>query len=195
NYEGAWGAAEEARRRAPTNPVAIINQSRVWAACLSSGKVTGGDQLLTMVEEVQKQLPGEEQTLVIQVTLLCKNGQPQKAAEVIRQMLGRAELSEQTLLQLAQVSHDSNLGLEEECFAKSEKAHGLSQSLAYGRAVSMHLKGSTANGVAFLRAAAEKSPTKGDMMWRLLTARFLDVTADPKAREEWTALGDSMPEK
>src|SRR5205823_4413534 len=62
NYEVAMGAAEEARRRAPTNPVAIINQSRVWAACLSSGKVTGGDQLLTMVEEVQKQLPGEEQT-------------------------------------------------------------------------------------------------------------------------------------
>ena len=103
------------------------------------------------------------------MSLLAKSNKKQEASDVLRKALAQYKLSETALMQLAQTSRDNGLGLENECFAKNQEAHGLTPSLAYARALSLHLKGSTAEGLAMLRGAAEKSPTRGDVTWRLLT--------------------------
>ncbi len=195
SYGNALLSAREAVQRSPSAPAGVLNLARVWFANIEQGKVSGADDLLKLVDQVQEQLPKEEYTLPIQVSLLCRTARKEQGSAALKKALARPELTESTLLQLAAVSSAYNLGLEDECFAKLAKTSGgVTSAAAYSRAVNLLLRGSAAEGLAFLQGAKEKSPTKDDLQWKLLLARYLDLMQDPKAKDEWIALGDANPE-
>src|SRR5205085_1014037 len=81
--------AREAVHRAPLSPPAVLNLTKVWFTNLELGKAGGEEDLLKLVQQVQQQLPDEEFTLPIQVSLLCKTGRKEQGASALKTALAR----------------------------------------------------------------------------------------------------------
>src|SRR5260370_35995959 len=110
----------------------MIALSRVWAAGIESGGMGHEDDLLAIVGQIQNQLPGESRSLLIQIQVNAEQGKKPQATQMIRSVLGRTPPpGEQLCLSLANVSMKFGLGLEDECFVRSEQANGISPMLAY----------------------------------------------------------------
>jgi len=192
--EEALSVAYAAQRRSPNSAASIIALARAWAIGIDTGGASQSDKLYELATLVQNQLPGEDTTLAIQVELLAKQGKKDEAGKVIKTALSRSPAaSEGLLLRLASMSYQFGLGLEQKCFAASEKAHGVTPDLAYAEAITQSIAGHADAGLALFDSLSKKAAAPGDARWRLARAKYLDVTSNPGAKEAWIALGDSLP--
>lgn len=191
--EQAMRLAATAARRSPTNAASIITLARAWAADVETGGAAKADELLKLVTEVQRQLPGEDQTLLIQIQLLGQKGQKAEATELARSAMARTPApAQQLFLSLAGVSRKLGLQLEEECFSRSEQAHGLTPELGYARAVDQLIDGHGEDGLKLLDESAKRG--KGDpVAWQLARAKYLDISNNREAAAAWRTLGDAHP--
>jgi tetratricopeptide (TPR) repeat protein len=195
--EQALRIATGAARRNPLNAASVIALSRAWAAGVEAGRVGQSDELLRLVEQVQKQMPGEEKTLLVRVQVEAQAGRKEQAAAAARQALAQTPApSEGTLLALSAISRRAGLGLERECFDRSEAAHGVTPSLTYARAVDRYIAGDAAAGLKLIGDAAARSGATGDAgaAWLLLRTQYLDLTGDPSARRAWAELVAAFPD-
>lgn len=193
--EEAMAIASFAARRNPTQAAAVITLARAWAASVESGQMAHADELFKLVTEVQKQLPLEESTLVIRAQMLAqRQNKPEDAIELVRQAINKQPpLQEQTLISLASLSMRAKLGIEDECFATSEKAHGATPALAYAMAMQKSLAGDPNGGLAHLDEMAKRSGQADSAEWRVARARYLDAIGHTDAATAWVSLGDAFP--
>ncbi len=99
--------------------------------------------------------------------------------------------SEETLLQLANISRVNHLKLEEQCFSLSEKVHGMTASLAFTRAYAFFQDGHPNDGLTFLEGVLPKNHS--DAGWQVAYARYLDLLKDPRAKQAWMDAADAFP--
>ncbi|HVT81072.1 MAG TPA: tetratricopeptide repeat protein [Phycisphaerae bacterium] len=195
--------ADGAARRNPKSASAVIALARAWSVGLDTGQVAEADKLLALVTDIQTQLPGEEQTLLIRVELLARSGKTADAVAAARAAISAKDApAQQFFINLAAVSRRQNLGLEEEIFSAAEKAHGLTPENAFARAVNQFLGGNPANGLKTLDDLSARKDRIGDaVIWKLARARFLDMTfnsndraAIDAAAAAWKSLGNEFPD-
>jgi predicted Zn-dependent protease len=196
--EEAIGVAVAAKRRNPGNSVAELSLARAAAVGVDVGSGTiDPEKLYTFAAGVQSQAPGEDTTLLIQVDLLSRQGKTGEAAKIIKAAAARSPApSEALLLRLAAMSRRSGLGVEQDCLAASEKAHGVTPNLAYAHALDRWLAGKPDEGLASFDALAQRAGnSSADARWRLARAKYLDATSNPAAPAAWVALGDAFPKE
>jgi tetratricopeptide (TPR) repeat protein len=195
-FEAALEAADEAIRRAPTSANTHIVRARVQAAAYENGRFNQPQSLLRLAEEIQKQLPGEEQTLGIQIGLLGKLGRKEEALKAATAALDLPKkLSETALLRLAALSRAYGMGLEEQCFSRSEREYGSTSALAFARGLDAFNAGQGAATASSFRQAKQKAdPESKDLEWAAREARLLDLIGDPTAKAAVIALADRAPD-
>lgn len=144
------------------------------------------DRLLELVNAIQESRPGEPRTLPIRVDLLARKGEKEAARKAVRDAVDREPPHDaSTLLRLANVSREADLGLSDACLDRCEKAHGLSPNLALARAGRLEETRGPQAAVDDLRRTRETVLADGSaanrtrLTWRMTTARFLERT-DPR---------------
>jgi tetratricopeptide (TPR) repeat protein len=208
--QGRLDQAEAAARRAfgrvPNSPAGAIVLSRVWFAQVESGSTKQIAPLTLLLGEIQKAVPGEEQTLAMQISLMARAGQTEQAADALRNMLNRQPPpTSATLLVLANISRQWKLGLEQECLDANNNKYGRTPQSALAEAMDdwkqhkgdqalQMLNVAVASAEAAEKAAegtAEFSAKEEDVVrFRIALASYLESTADPGATDAWRALGD-----
>lgn len=161
------------------------------AAALGSERLAGATELLSAVRRVQERRPLERRTLPLYLRLLEKNGQRDQAQAVLRSAAAtRPAMDESSLLNLAMMSRQLNLGDPEPLFAASQQAHGGSPSLAYARAYDLHLQGKADQARAAMESAYASRKPGAELNWAINRARLFDLLGDDKAAGLWIALAD-----
>jgi predicted Zn-dependent protease len=190
----ALDVAAIAARRSPTNAASIISFARAWATGVETGGAAKSDELLDLVNQIQRQLPGEDQTLFIQLQLMCRKGQKAEAAERIRAAMSTTPPpAQQLFLSFAALSRRYGLQLEQECFTRAEQAHGLTPQLAYAKAIDLLVGGHAEDGLKLITDAAKQG--KGEQLdWQLARAKYLDASGSREAAAAWKAMGDGNPD-
>lgn len=168
----------------------IANLAVVWAANLDGEALAQNKELASWVAQVQQLQPGEEQTLMLHVTLLARTGERQAAEKVVREALGSESVSQGSLLRLAGISRAERLGLEEACYKRIEEKYGQTPDLAFSRAAELHGGGKTAEAIALFEAAMKKEEGASKPGWRMAWASLLDRVGDSRAAQTWVGLGD-----
>jgi tetratricopeptide (TPR) repeat protein len=192
----AYDFALEASQRNPHNAAVVISYARAWAAGIETGNATHADDLLKLVANIQEQLPGEEKTFLIQLQLLARKGSKPEAIKLARGFLAvqMPPPAERVLLAVAGISQQFGLGVENECFAASERIYGTTTQLAYVKASGRLVTGGADQGLKLFDEVAKKSGHADDLPWQLTRVRFMDATKHPAAGVAWIALGDSHPD-
>jgi len=109
-----------------------VTLASAWAAEIDAGYGSNGPELNRLADAIQAVAPGEEKTLCIKAGLLARSGNIAAAKAMLLASLHAATApSEQTLLHYAGVSQALGLAIEQECFDRSEKEHGITPALAY----------------------------------------------------------------
>jgi lipopolysaccharide biosynthesis regulator YciM len=194
--EKAFDVAREAVERSPRSGSAVLTWVRIWAANIDTGRRKDTDALAAVVEKIQLEAPGEEESLAVYVALLGRAGKTAEAKKVLQKELSeKRSPSQDTLLRLAATSRAYKLELEAECFAKSEQLHGTSAALAFARAVDRFSAGKSAEGVTLLQAARKTAKDGDSFEWQLNEARFLELVRDDQAKAEVISLGDHFPKE
>ena len=155
------------------------------------------DRLLRAVEEIQRDEPGEPNTLPTYAAVLARSGRREDAAKVIRDALAADPApTPQVVARLAAVSRDNGLGLND---VLAERLRGGAAdggpAAAFVAALERLDAGKVPEGLQLLndaRAKATPSPAD-DVQWRLAVARYLDLTDDTAALAKWVELADQNP--
>lgn len=191
-------AAQEALRRDRNDlSIKVIWAQAAYALLETMPEQKELDRLLRAVQEIQRDEPGEPNTLPTYAAVLARSGRRDDAAEVIRAALAADPApSPQVVARLAAVSRDNGLELDE---ALAQKLRGRvadgGPAAAYVAALERLDAGKAPEGLQLLndaRAQAAPSPAD-DVQWRLAVARYLDLTNDPAALAKWIELADQNP--
>jgi tetratricopeptide (TPR) repeat protein len=172
---------------------------RAWLACLNAGRTSDRAGLEKFVDSIQRLMPGEEQTLAIRISLLIRGKDRDGATACLRKAINDPKpLSQGTLLTYASISRSAGLNLENECFDRCEREHGMTVDLAYGRATGLLINGQAAKGISFLDNARERAKAAGgipdDLAWKVARARYLESAGDAGARAAWIAIANENPD-
>lgn len=203
----AVDAADAAVRIAPRNVSATLVWLDAHAARLAAGFAQGpdADALLAVLSSRRAELAQmdaasgttlSQRMVPIEVSLLISQGQPARAAAVIREALASgAVMSERTLLELAGQSRRAELGLEEEILARAELLHGQTVALLEARAAMYVQQGMSQRAEAMLHAGLVRARDEHEARtWRVALARWLDLTGQPAAHEAWAELTARYPD-
>jgi len=185
--------AEAAFRRNPNNLHVASTLAVSVAANLDRLTDDKLNDLLTLVNEIQRATPGHEETLPIQILLLARTGQTLEAKKALQAALDAKDPpSLETLRRLTRVSQQSQLGLDEACLALAEKAYGLTPAMVLEQAIKLLRSGQPEQGLELLESEASNNDNTVD--WKVAIARYLDLSQNPRAQAAWVALGDKMPD-
>jgi len=188
--------ASAALQRSPSRVDALVAWVMARAAGLAPDDTAGARELLAPLASVQKAMPFEPNTLVLQVSLLAQAGDAEGAAARLKQALNEAPaLDEAICLRLASISRIRGLKLQDACFEKLEKSGGMTPGLALAKAHQLADAGRAEAGKRLLeKAAAESKSQKHALAWRMAIGRFLDHIEDPSAVPHWVALATEFPD-
>jgi tetratricopeptide (TPR) repeat protein len=188
-------AQREARlaiERAPQRVDVIAAWVVAHASTLSRGDAERAAQILPAAAAVQRAAPFEPRTLPLYIALQAQTGKPEVAADRLRQVLAKAPaLDEATWLQLAAVSQDYGLKLENECYEQVRKRAGETPGLSLARAIDLASKGQAEAGKRLLVKAAASPKERHALAWQVALGKFLDHTGDPGALALWLQLADA----
>lgn len=186
-----------ARARAPKDVEALRSFVAVGYAIMGAANLPpdfSPDALLKVIDQIQTLSPGDEQTLPIKVAILARAGRKDAAADAVRTILAaRNAPGERTLLQIASISRDAKLGMEEACYQRLEKAYGLTPLLAFTRAVALNAAGQSKEGLLLLDNARNSAKDKSSRDWQFVWARYLELVKDSRAKDAWMQIASSFP--
>ena len=193
--EQAFEVASVAIHHNPDSAATAIALARAWSAGIETGSVGKADELLNLVGQIQRQLPREDRLPLIAIQVLAEQGKKDDATgEARAEMSRKPPPGEQFFLTLATMSRKFGLGVEQECFEKCAKAHGITPMLAFTKAVDAFLTDHTADALAIFDGMAAQSGKAADLPWELARARCLDFTGAPQARSAWIELRNAHPD-
>lgn len=188
-------AAREAGLRAPGNAEAAVMWITSRAANLGNSPADSPEKVLAMIDDVQKAIPGEPQTLALKVDMLLQAGRKDEAVQAIRAVINaKTPPPPETLIRLADVSRSANLGLEEACLEAYEKGTGPTPESVFFRADALAQKGQIPQGRKLIEeaVASEKDASK-QLRWKLALAEYLDRTGTPDASTFIGTIADAEP--
>lgn len=188
--------AEEAMERVPQPNQFTLRVSQVVAAFArldASFNISDAEQILKLVEPIQKAAPNEPQTLPIYISLLSRTGRKDEAITKLQAALASpvAE-SEELMVRLSMLSRAEKLGLEKTILDQLEKRSGLTPTVASARAVEMLTSGKPREGLTYLQTAARET-SEPSPKWMLAVAQYREVIRDPGALAAWKELGNAHP--
>jgi len=137
------------------------------------------------------------------VKALISVGDDQQARDVIQKaianppplhVVGLSERGgEMLMIELAEVSHEASLGLENQILAAARKKFGLTRiAEAIAQEAVQTGKQTLPQALAFLQKASASGA--GDpWYWQFVIADFREERGDPQARDAWIALGNAYP--
>jgi tetratricopeptide (TPR) repeat protein len=150
-------------------------------------------KLMDLVTEIQRNRPGEPETLPIYIALLARSGQRDHAIELLRKaLLPENKLSIDALMRLAAVSQAEKLGLEHDILARAQSTEPHTPRSALMQAAAMASAGKAQEGLAYLQKSAVNTGDEA-VQWKLAIAQFRESIKDPDAKADWIALGDAYP--
>lgn len=191
--EDAARAAQEAVNLAPQNGNVLAAAADICGANVDKLSEEQRKYLLKICQQVQAAKPREPRTLPLVVDLLARQGATATAAQILQSALDNEEkLPENTLLRLAGLSDQYNLGLAQACYDKANALAGATPSLAFAQAVSMFKGGDPERGREFLVKAA--GAAGNDLQWQVATAQYLDLTGSKDALPAWSAIAKVAPD-
>lgn len=190
--DDALSAAEEAYRRSPTLESAVNLVTVRFRKLETSPREVDAVELLQQVRQVQTIVPFEPRTLPIEVALLARTDQRDRAiARTLEALQARPPLDGQTLLNLAAVSRSEQLGLQQRIFdAAAPPAR--TPMLTLSQAGDLAAAGKTEEALSLLRDAATRGGN--GVEWQMVQAQFLESIGHPAAARHWVDLGDRNPE-
>lgn len=192
SVDDALSAASEAYRRSPTLESAVNLVVVRFRKLETSPREVDAVELLQQVRQVQAIVPFEPRTLPIEVALLARTDQRDRAiARTLEALSSRPPLDGQTLLNLAAVSRSEQLGLQQRIFDSASPA-SRTPLLALSQAKDLADAGKTEEALALLRESATAGGN--GVEWQMVLAQFLESVAHPAAARHWVELGDHHPE-
>lgn len=192
----ALNAAQNGLVRAPNNVAAVVTVAKAWSKMIESGEADDSvEQYATLLEEVQKAAPGEPNTLPLYIDVLARQGDKDKARQVLTGAITKhqSKLGEKALLRLAGVSQKHNLGVADQIFEHVNQGDGMSPNVAYAQAARLVDQQSKQAGIDYLQPLVEQHGAD-NLAWQLAWARFLDQIDDSRAVEAWKTIGNKHPE-
>ena len=167
----------------------IIVQAE-YRQCIEVPDDAEAAKLITEASNIQRALPGEPATLPILATLEARCGKRDDAINTIQTAIAPERHPEpDLLLKLMDVSREQNLGLEDQITARLPADASASPRVALERALEFVRDGKKSDGFAYLTKAAAAAKDQ-PVQWKVAQAQFLEMTADPAAKDTWIALGD-----
>ena len=198
--DAALSAAQEALRLASHDNVVrdasvAVTAARVVFAAKNAGRSVNVEALTRLVATVQQAVPGEPGTLEIQAALFARAGRTEEARASLGRLIASPQASdERNLLRFAALSRSEHLGLENDCYQRSEREHGLTATLAFERAAALLGQGDRAGASKLLDDLRVKAADPNHAAWRIAICSFLELSGDPSAVAAWIKLGDLMPD-
>jgi tetratricopeptide (TPR) repeat protein len=151
-------------------------------------------ELLDLVMAIQKAVPGEPSTALIEVDLLARAG---RQADVRRQIRSIVEngtnVTEPILLGCASISRQYAIGLEDQCLARSEQRFGRTPKWYFVTAAGMNASGRAADGLKLMLEGQSKVKPEERPLLAELTARYAEVARLPGAAKLWKSAVDASP--
>ena len=188
--------ARGALMRAPTS----VDVYRAWAlaraANLANDPADSPDEILKVIDEIERLAPGDEGMLRLRLSLLEDIGHDDEARQIITDSLnGDLPLSEDALIDLADRGRRLGLDLDEQAYARSAELHGITADLAFAQAIGLSDRGLNDDGLRLYEQAMQEYADEGDNLdWQLNLARYLDQIDSPRAAEVWGQLSSEYPD-
>lgn len=189
--DDALATATEAYRRSPTLE-SVVNLVTVRFRKLeSSPREVDAVELLQQVRQVQAAVPFEPRTLPIEVALLARTDQRDRAiARTLEAISSVPPLDGHTLLNLAAVSRSEQLGLQQRIF-DSAAPESRTPMLVLSRASDLAAAGKIEEAQSLLTTSAVEAGN--GIEWQTAQAQFLESISHPSAARFWIELGDRHP--
>jgi len=185
----AFTLVRAALQRAPQNAGVAAAGAEIIGSDIEGLSEENRAQLLKLCEQVQSAQAMESRTLPILIHLRALQGDKATATELTQAALqSEVQLPESTLLKLAQLSDQHELGLTEACFARINDNTGVTPGLAFAQATSLLRNGDPEAGRVLLSDAAAKAGD--DPRWQMAMAQYLDLTGSDEALAMWVAIGE-----
>jgi len=154
--------------------------------------------ILRNVENIQKNIPGEPETLPIYLTLLCRTGQKELAAQKLQEAMSSGrKYSPETFLRLSRVAADQKLvpGADQKLRDLAGQVGGATPQIAMADAMAELAAGRPQDGLKKLQDAAAKDAVKTNIpIWHVAVAQFREQIKDDGAHDAWVAVGDANPD-
>ena len=199
----ALEAARLAVARAPQSVEAVT----VWVEALSDSvdklepkQVT---ELLKLAETLESTAPQTAQAILpVRIGLLARTDRRQAEAALRAILESPGDISEETLLRLADVAHTAGIPLEKELIATSQRLHGVTPRIALARAVTLAQGGGTQGADDGLRVLDELRAQAGGsaadpataQAWEIVRASYLDAIGRQEAAAAWKAIAAAHPD-
>ena len=192
----AIAEAEAAHRAAPDNFATVTALATIRYKALDEGPANAAEEanLLAFVADIQKQVPGEPETLPAYVNLLARAGKNQEAIAALHAAIANLQRYDQpTVLQLAAASRLHGLGLENQLLStKPSDGEDNLPRVALAQAANMADSGKPLDGLALLEVRAKKATTQ-PVQWQLAIVQYKELIHDPSAAKQWISLADANP--
>lgn len=157
-----------------------LNSSQMQAALQFIERLSASESLKQIV-------------LPIHVKLLALAERQDQAKTLTAQAInGETKLSQQTLIQLTELSRLFGLQLESRIFEAARQWHGQTLELAYAQAVWALQAGRREDGWRILRSARARLEDEATrLQWQITEARFAELSGDPTALQQWSRIGQA----
>ncbi|MGN6627381.1 MAG: tetratricopeptide repeat protein [Tepidisphaeraceae bacterium] len=187
-------AAQSAFDRRPTSLTAINLAEARYSDLPSHAEPAKLQELLQWIERVQAIAPNDTTTLPMQVDLLTRLGQTDRAKDLLRQAATHSPAyGDATLLSLARISRAHDLGMED-ALLSAIPTDQASPTALLTRASLLADAGKIDQGRSLLQNRADHAPADQKAAWDLSIARYLEAVHDPRAADAWRKLADAHPD-
>ncbi|MEM9415341.1 MAG: tetratricopeptide repeat protein [Planctomycetota bacterium] len=189
----ATQAAQRALRRRSVNAYAATFAVAQARAANANDELAIEKALNFIDERVLDQFPDEPRSFVAAVELLARSNQRDRAAQRIRNALDRETvLPQATLLELANISQNYRLNMEQAIYARVQAAYGSSPRAALDQAMLLARSASDEEAAALFQRMMPESPS---LHWRVAEAQLTQALGNADAARLWIELANDYPDQ
>jgi tetratricopeptide (TPR) repeat protein len=193
-YDDAVALARAALARKADSTAAMMLLAKAQVRGAASLDDATAARVLSLLDQIDHSSAPDPSTTPLRVRVLATIGHKDEAIATARQALAKSPpMPAASIIRLAELSESLRLGLEDECLARSEQAHGVTPDLAFVRAKRLADAGNKAQGVALFEKARAAAQGRSKGEWDAGWARLLELCADSRAHEAWVAAADGSP--
>ena len=150
------------------------------------------EQLNQLIDQVQSAYPGEPRTLLLRVKLLAEVGKKDESLVAARRLLdARPVMQAPVLLNLASLSREYGLGVDQEVYDLVRSEYGQTPDIALARAVDLSQTADAAEALALFDQLAGGADS---LAWQTARAQLLERLGRPEAGARWAELADRNPQ-
>lgn len=185
NLPAATVLAQQALFRSPQDVYLAAAAAEIPGVDIELLSDAERSQLWDLVEKIQSVRPMETRTLPLLVEFLARRGDISLAVEKLGAALaGEKGLPEPTVLRLAQISRNFDLGQADACYAYASRAFGSTPNLALEQALAAYAEGDRQRGLELLAGAAKAGGGGPD--WKFAIAQYLERSGSEEAASAWS---------